>query len=150
MKVLEQPLGRDAFDAHAVLRRELGGRRALALDESLYEPGGLRRIIAAEAADEVVVKPMFCGGLLAARVLVKRASAAGLAVSITHALESLVGRLGALHLACATLPEDGPACGLDLGELWPHATLWDGPAITRPPSPGLGDRLAALTKARAL
>lgn len=76
---------------------------ALAADEELSRGEHLDALLAAEAVDEVVLKPMFLGGLLRARRLAERALAAGVAVCITNALESAIGRAGARHLA-ATLP----------------------------------------------
>ncbi len=54
-----------------------------------------------DVADVVVIKPMFVGGPLEAVELAKSASAAGKDVVVTHALESRVGRRGALHVAAA-------------------------------------------------
>ncbi len=54
-----------------------------------------------EAADVVIVKPMFVGGLRAALTLARAALHAGRVACITHALESRVGRMGAWHAAAA-------------------------------------------------
>lgn len=90
---LEQPFDRlDSF-------RELSGLGVrLAADESV-----LREPLAAvfEAADVVVIKPMFVGGPVAALKLALQAENAGRQVCFTHALESPVGRRGAQSVALA-------------------------------------------------
>ena len=59
-----------------------------------------------DAADVVVIKPMFVGGPRAALALARRVHAAARVVCVTHALESRVGRMGAWHVAAAlNLPE---------------------------------------------
>lgn len=108
---------------------------AVAADESLGSAADLEAVIAAGAADVAVIKPMFAGGLLAARQLALRAVEAGLRAVVTCSLESAVGRWGALHLA-ATLP-GGEAHGLLAPlarDLAPCATL-DGGRLLVPTAP---------------
>jgi len=90
---VEQPVA-DLADFAAL--RGLGVQ--LAADESLCrEP--LQDVL--PLADAVVIKPMFVGGPRRALLIARRALAAGKRVCVTNALESRVGRLGALHLAAA-------------------------------------------------
>lgn len=77
----------------------------VAADESVGSLADLEAVIAHGAADVIVVKPMFAGGPMEARAIAVRALGAGLRVIVTCALESAIGRLGALRLA-ATLPGD--------------------------------------------
>lgn len=111
----------------------------IALDESVQTLKDLEAAIEAKAADVVIIKPMFAGGLVAGLELYRRAREAGLQALVTHALESAVGRVGAMHLAAAI---DGPlaACGLanplaDDIALTPSA---GGGWIEVPSMPGLG------------
>ena len=102
----------------------------VAADESAPE---LDRILALDAADVLVLKPMFVGGLRAALRLAERARAADLRISVTHALEGTVGRLGALHLAAAIGCED--TCGVDAHHLPPGSGLGLPREATRPGGP---------------
>lgn len=61
----------------------------------------------AELADVVVIKPMFVGGPNVAVRLARRAQKLGRTVCITHALESAVGRMAALHVAAAVNGDHG-------------------------------------------
>ncbi len=94
----EQPVARLAELA------ALRGPVPIAADESLLSESPEA---VCEAVDGVVLKPMFLGGLLAARRWYVRARSRGLRVLLTHALESPVGRAGTLALA-ASLDELEP------------------------------------------
>ncbi|MDQ3669455.1 MAG: hypothetical protein M3377_04120, partial [Actinomycetota bacterium] len=83
---------------------------------SLGLPDGARRVLAAEAADAFVVKPMVAGGLRGARALIDLAAGAGLSTVVTTTIDAGVGVVAALHLA-ATLSPPVPACGLATGPL---------------------------------
>jgi L-alanine-DL-glutamate epimerase-like enolase superfamily enzyme len=73
----------------------------IAVDESVTDSASLHAVLAAGAADGVVIKPAFVGGALAAYDLGRRVLEAGLSLCITHALESSVGRMAALQVASA-------------------------------------------------
>jgi L-alanine-DL-glutamate epimerase-like enolase superfamily enzyme len=138
---VEQPLAPDRLTELARLRAAT--RVPLALDESVGSAADLEQVLAARAADEVVLKPMFCGGPLAALALARRAVDAGLTVSITHALESAVGRAGAVHLAAACPAVDGP-CGLApalAADLAPGPAVGGDGHVRLPEGPGLGVRV---------
>jgi o-succinylbenzoate synthase len=92
-----------------VLAKQAG--TVLAVDESVQTVADVERVAEARAATVVVLKPMFVGGLLAAMELHRKVVECGLKVVVTHAMESAVGRMAAIHLAAAL---DGhlPACGL--------------------------------------
>lgn len=92
----EQPLAAADLDGHRALRR-FGV--PIALDESLVARPALDPTL----CDGVVIKPMFLG-LGPARALIAEARAHRLAVCVTHALESAIGRRGALHLAAHAGP----------------------------------------------
>jgi O-succinylbenzoic acid--CoA ligase len=137
IELLEQPIAPGDLEAMARLRglaRQVGIK--LAADEDVYDEASLARVIQTRAADVVVLKPMFLGGLVPARRLALRALDAGLDVIVTHALESAVGRTGALHLA-ATLPGvHGLAWETD-DDLAAAPTLRRG-RLALPSNPGLG------------
>lgn len=138
----EQPVAAaDVEGLHAV--RERTGV-AVAVDESITDAASLERIVKARAADVVVLKPMFAGGLNAALSMARRAADAGMRVSVTHAMESLVGRIGAVHLAAAI---DGglTACGLTnpLAEDFGPALAHERGRMVVPTRAGLGVSLDA-------
>lgn len=134
---VEQPLApSEPPEALAALR----GPCPIAADEAVTGPAALRALLAADAVDVVVLKPMFVGGPAATLALGRAARAAGLQICITHALGSAVERWAAVHVACA-LAADGPVAGGLLGG--PATPGWDGPAdadgqVQRPTGPGLG------------
>jgi L-alanine-DL-glutamate epimerase-like enolase superfamily enzyme len=143
---LEQPVAADAVEALAQVRR-LGAVK-IAADEAVHSAAGLQAVLAAAAADVVVLKPMFIGGLLRTRSLADVAAAQGVRCCLTHALESAVGRLGCAHLAAAqaaeTLATGETPLGCGLGD--PIAAAQDvapGPQLhgaycSLPSTPGLG------------
>ena len=105
---IEQPVAARDVDGLAWVR--LRGGVAIAADEAVRDARSLESLLEAEAMDAVVLKPMFLGGPLRTLELAARAHQAGLRVTVTHALESAVGRAGALHTAAA-LPQEA-VCGL--------------------------------------
>lgn len=115
----------------------------LAVDESLRDDPdeALERALACDAIGVVVLKPTLLGGLRRCWALAQRARAAGRAVIVSHALEGIIARAAAAHLALAI---GGSAAGL--GE---HAALeplsdglvagWIDVGWIEPPElPGLG------------
>lgn len=118
---VEQPVapGSDLPSAAAALRTMAGLRRLgipLAADESLLAPGGAAAVLEAGAADHLILKPQLLGGLGAAAAIARTGLQQGLGVTVTSALDSAVGVLGALHLVVA-LGLDG-AHGLSTGSLF--------------------------------
>lgn len=134
---LEQPVPPADLDLAARIRRDAGV--AVALDESLAARG-LEAVLAAEAADVIVVKPALAGGLVAARALAAGAAAVGLRVCVTSVLEGAIGRAAALHLAAALPPAARVAAGLGGAHLTrDHARLaGDRAGLAVPAGPGLG------------
>jgi o-succinylbenzoate synthase len=134
---VEQPLDPEDLDGHAALR---GHGTPVALDESLVEYA-VETVIAANAADVVVLKPMALGGLDLTRVAAMRARDANVTPVLSNTIDGVAARTGAVHLA-ASLPGI-PACGLatadllarDLGE--DPAPVTDG-SIRVPQGNGLG------------
>ena len=116
---VEQPIpaGPDDAELLAALRAEVGV--PIVVDESVVGERELERLLAADAADAVVLKPMRLGGLEPALACAARAQDAGLPVVITTFLGSAVERSAALHLAAVVSPgnADDVAHGLATGAL---------------------------------
>ena len=134
---VEQPLPAEDLDGHAALR---GRGVDVAVDESLaaYD---IEQVLAAAAADVVVMKPMVLGGPDLAREAATTARAAGVEPVVSTTIDTVVARTGAVHLA-ASIPDIEP-CGLATGsmlrsDLTPDpATVEDG-TVAVPQEPGLG------------
>jgi L-alanine-DL-glutamate epimerase-like enolase superfamily enzyme len=133
---LEQPVG--GLEPLAAL--QLRVPFPLAADEALIDPDACDRALAA-GLRVLVLKPLWRGGLLAARALAARAQAAGARVVLSSALDRGVGTAGVLHLA-ATL--SAPGCvGLGTAGLFEDGGALEGlvPAggkLDLPVMPGLG------------
>ena len=127
---VEQPFPVGDLESSAWLRRETGV--AVALDEGAETPDDVRDIAATDAADVIVIKPMF-RGMSGAIELARAAASHGLGTCFTHAMDGTVGRLAAMQIAaaCADLP----------GGDWPHGLFAPGlPRLAEEP-PMEGDWL---------
>ncbi|MEM6789331.1 MAG: AMP-binding protein [Myxococcota bacterium] len=144
IELVEQPLPPGDLDAIVRLRActdALG--LALALDEGVVRPEDFDAVLAARAADVVVLKPMYLGGPRRTLDLAQRARAAGIRVVVTHALESAVGRTGAAHLAAGLPGVHGLSAAL-ADDVAAVPTPADG-RLALPPGSGLGVRLRPAT-----
>jgi o-succinylbenzoate synthase len=135
----EQPVRADAIEALARVRAATDVR--IAADEAVRDLATARRILAAGAADILIVKPMALGGLHAARAVTAYAKEFGAAVVVTSLLESDIGRTGALHLA-ASLGSNRFAHGVAPAR-WtfdgpPRETTYPTGKVRVPTEPGLG------------
>ena len=111
----------------------------IALDESLARRD-LDAVLAADAADVVVLKPMALGGPDRALAAAATARAAGVEPVITTTIDAVVARTAAVHVAAA-LPEVAP-CGLATaslldGDLAPDPCPVADGAVPVPDGPGL-------------
>jgi o-succinylbenzoate synthase len=146
----EQPVPADDLDGLARVRR--GVDVPIGADEAITSLAAAQAVLAAEAADVLVVKPTIAGGLRPAGRIVEAAVARGVGVVVTSTLESGVGLAAALQLA-ATLPDPPLACGLATGPLL-ASDLLDTPLLPRggvlwlPFRPGLGVAVDAAALAR--
>jgi o-succinylbenzoate synthase len=150
LELVEQPVAAWVVTGLARVRAESGVPTAA--DESAADPHAREALLAARAADFVVLKPGALGGLRAAWRLALRARAAGMGVVVTSGLDGSVARAAALALAAA-LPGPLPACGLATGallarDLGPDLAPERG-RIPLPDGPGLGIELDA-SELRAL
>jgi o-succinylbenzoate synthase len=139
IELLEQPVPADDVEVLARLRDVAPLR--IAADEAVDYPECLERVLELHAADFVVLKPMFLGGLRPAIAIAERAAEHGIVAFATTTFDSSIGIAAALQLA-AVLPTDaahGLATGVHLSTdlvvstIRPRAGRMDLPS-----SPGLG------------
>ncbi|GAA0506788.1 o-succinylbenzoate synthase [Halorubrum aquaticum] len=136
---VEQPLPAADLGGTAGLRAE--SEVPIALDESLAAHS-VADVLAAGAADALVIKPMALGGPDRALDAALRAREAGVDPVITTTIDAVVARTAAVHVAGA-VPEVLP-CGLATGDLL-AADLAPDPRpvadgrIAVPDGPGIAD-----------
>lgn len=106
----------------------------IAADESVTDLEAAERLLAAGAADVLVVKPSRVGGPLAAARLARAAAAHGVATVVSTMFESGVGLAAASQVAAA-LSGPARAHGLATADLLVSDLLIDGPRV-------VGGRLA--------
>lgn len=140
LEFCEQPLAAADLEGMATLRRRSGLK--IAVDEAVRTAADIGRVASAQAADVVVLKPMFLGGWRPTKQAAELAASCGLGVVITTALEGAVGRAHATHMAAA-IGLNERAHGLGTGMLiaddltaQPLVVLQG--LIPIPQSPGLG------------
>lgn len=109
ISVLEQPVAAGDLAGAAWLRDRVSAR--VMADESVSSSRGLEAVLEAGAADIVSLKPMFLGGLQRTLDAAELLRHAGMDVTVTHALESGVGRYAATCVAAAVSSSILP-CGL--------------------------------------
>ncbi|HEY4034279.1 MAG TPA: o-succinylbenzoate synthase [Ktedonobacteraceae bacterium] len=83
----------------------------IAADEAIDDLASARRILAAQAADVLILKPQLIGGLHVSRQIIQEATKQGVHCVITSAIETGIGIAGILHLVAAS-PELTLECGL--------------------------------------
>ncbi len=147
LELVEQPVASGATEALARLRRAELCR--IAADEAVTSLEAGRGLLAAEAADVLVLKPMRLGGLRPALTLAREAAERGVPCIVTTTFDAGVGVAAALHLAAAlpsveALPD--PAHGLATADHLAADIVAQPPrphdgAIAVPSAPGLGVRL---------
>lgn len=136
---VEQPLSAESVTETARLRAATAV--PIALDESLGTHS-VTAVLAAEAADVVVLKPMVLGGPDRTVAAAKLARDAGVEPVVTTTIDAAVARTAAVHVAGA-IPDVG-ACGLATADLL-AADLTPDPCpvsdgrIAVPDGPGLAD-----------
>jgi o-succinylbenzoate synthase len=139
---IEQPVERDDVEGLALVRG-MGGSR-VAADESVADVESTARILAAGAADVVVLKLAQVGGPLDAARAAGLAREAGVDAVVTTGIDAGVATAAALHLA-ASLHEAPPPCGLATAG-WLVTDLLrepldSGPRMRLPSLPGIGVRI---------
>ncbi len=140
---VEQPVAPGDPAADAALRA--GSPVPIALDESVRSLADARALLAAGAADHLVVKLSRVGGPQVALAIAREAAAAGVGVTIASLLETGIG-LAAAGVVAAALPGDGSeAHGLATAELLVDDLVTGLPVISDGRTdvlPGPGLRLA--------
>ncbi|GCE25574.1 hypothetical protein KDA_10580 [Dictyobacter alpinus] len=147
IQYVEQPLHRTDLAGMAALRHVTS--IPIAADEVLSDLTSARRVLEAQAADILVIKPQLAGGLCSSREIIRAATAAGLQCVITSTIESGIGLASSLHLAAAS-PEIQLECGLATLPMLADDLIQETLPIqqgflTVPTAPGLGvhlDRVA--------
>ncbi len=116
LELCEQPVAAEALEALA--RVSARAPCPIAADEALAVPGAAERLLSPPVGVRVLVlKPMVLGGLLPALALAREAARRGVEAYVTSALDGVVARAGAAHLAAA-LPSGRHASGLGVGHLF--------------------------------
>jgi len=136
---VEQPLELSDLAGHALLRQR--SSVPIALDESPYTLSDAGRIVAAQAADVMLLDPHQAGGLWQAIKAAAIAEAAGLPVTLHSGAELALSQAAYLHLA-ASIPNMGIAIDTERAYLGSDIALdppvLDGGRFTVPEGPGLG------------
>jgi O-succinylbenzoic acid--CoA ligase len=155
LEYVEQPVAA-AAGPEALARVRAASPVPVAADEAVADAAAAARLLAAAAADVLVVKPSRVGGPLEAMRIAQLADALGVATVLSTSFETGVGLTCAMHVAAALL---GPhrAHGLGTTGLLEGDLLADGPRpvggrIDLPGGPGLGITLdpAALARFRTV
>lgn len=145
LELCEQPV--PPHDLRALWRLQRRAPFPLAADEAIASPESIPVLLGATsgmpAARAFVLKPMVLGGLLPALMFARQAASMGLEAFVTSALDGVVSRAGAAHLAAA-LPSGRLASGLGVGSLFVREEPPEHPfkpvrgRIRLPDVPGLG------------
>ena len=140
LELVEQPVPPGSVEEMRLVRENV--ETPIAADEGVTDLTAAIRLLDAQAAQFLVVKPMVVGGLRTALEIAKLGERCGVAVIVTTTIDSGVGTAAALHLAAA-LPLNGPACGLATASLLRASLIARPLAIERgrmhvPTGPGLG------------
>ena len=140
LELVEQPVPPGSVEGMKLVRENV--ETPIATDEGVTDLAAAIRLLDAEVAQFLVVKPMVVGGLRAALEIAKLGERCGVAAIVTTTIDSGVGTAAALHLAAA-LPSDGPACGLATASLLKASLIARPLVIERgrmhvPAGPGLG------------
>jgi L-Ala-D/L-Glu epimerase len=122
IEYVEQPLSAADMDGHAALRRNCAV--PIALDESVESEAAAASILAARAADVLVVKPARVGGPRAVRAIAALAATVGVPVVLSTFFETGIGTDAAIR-AAAALPKLVPerAHGLATAGMLEHDLL---------------------------
>lgn len=142
---VEQPVAAGDVAGLAAVRRAVG--TPIAADESVTDAAAVHALLAAEAADVLILKPTLAGGPAATLRLAALGQAAGVDSIVTSTLETGVG-IAAVAQVAAALPSPIRACGLATAALLEDDLLEepvriDAGYLLLPNGAGLGVRLDA-------
>lgn len=99
LEFVEQPLPAGDLEGMAILRRLRSA--PIAADQAVASAGDVGRVVAAQAADLVVLKPMALGGWRPTRMAADLAASMGTEVIVNTFLDGSIGRAHASHIAAA-------------------------------------------------
>lgn len=141
---VEQPVAADDLTGMRLVRSAVN--IPVAADESVGNLAQARHVVAAGAADVLIIKPMLAGGLRPALDMIEVACAAGLDAVVTSTIDTGVGVAASLHVA-ATLSAPRRACGLATGallttDLLTHSLTVEQGTMPIPVGPGLAVHLS--------
>ncbi len=141
LEYVEQPISA-TLGPEALARVRAVSPVPVAADEAVVDLAAAERLLAAAAADVLVVKPSRVGGPLETLRIAQLADAQGLATVLSTSFETGVGLTCAIHVATA-LPGAQRAHGLGTTGLLQSDLLIDGPhpvggRLVVPAGPGLG------------
>jgi O-succinylbenzoic acid--CoA ligase len=151
LEYVEQPISA-AMGPEALARVRAASPVPVAADEAVVDLAAARRLLAAAAADVLVVKPSRVGGPLETLRIAQLADAQGVSTVLSTSFETGVGLACAIH-AAAVLPGAQRAHGLGTTGLLQGDLLAGGPRPDRgrlvvPVGPGLGITLDPVALAR--
>jgi len=109
IQYVEQPLQASDLTGMHNLRKAVS--IPIAADEAVYDLASARCVLAAQAADILILKPQLIGGLHVSRQIIQEATEHGVHCVITSTIETGIGIIGTLHLVAAS-PEVTLECGL--------------------------------------
>ncbi len=147
IQYVEQPLPASDLEGMRKLRQVVS--IPIAADEMLSHLESARTVLAARAADVLIIKPQLAGGLRVGRQIIQEAAAQGIQSVVTSTIEAGIGLVAALHLAAAST-EVILECGFaTLHLLEDDLIVEDLPIhnglLTVPTGPGLGIQLDRTT-----
>jgi L-alanine-DL-glutamate epimerase-like enolase superfamily enzyme len=150
IELVEQPVA--SADIEALRQVRAASVIPVAADEAVESLATARSVIAAGAADLLVLKPMRLGGLRPTLAVAALAAEAGVRSIVTTTIDTGIGTAAALQ-AAASLPAGTPACGLATAALLESDLLAtplpvERGVMTLPAGPGLGVSLSAAALGR--
>lgn len=109
IQYVEQPL--KASDLTGMHKLRQASPIPIAADEAIEDLASARRVLAAQAADVLILKPQLLGGLHIGRQIIQETTQQGVQCVVTSAIETGISIAAILHLVAAS-PEVTLECGL--------------------------------------
>ncbi len=143
IQYVEQPLRASDLAGMRQLRQAVP--IPIAADEAIEDLASARLVLAAQAADVLILKPQLLGGLHISRQIIQEATQQGVQCVVTSAIETGISIAAILHLVAAS-PEVTLECGLATLHLLENDLLVEDLSIenghlTVPTGAGLGIKL---------
>jgi o-succinylbenzoate synthase len=109
IQYVEQPL--KASDLTGMHKLRQASPIPIAADEAIEDLASARRVLTAQAADVLILKPQLLGGLHIGRQIIQETTQQGVQCVVTSAIETGISIAAILHLVAAS-PEVTLECGL--------------------------------------